>query len=161
MVVRRETPADIDAIRALPGAAPALMDRLREGDAWLPSLSFVALGPRGEVVGHIAGNRGSVGATPALALAPPTVHLDHRGRGVGQALMHAVLGAADAVGEPLVAVVGNPPEYFTRFGFRPSRELDITAPLVGWEPYFRIRTLTRYVSSIRGAFSYPAEFHQC
>lgn len=160
MVVRRMMPADVDAVRALPGAASALVGVLRGSDAWLPALSFVAEGPDGDVVGHVMATRGSVGAAPAVALAPPTVHPDRQGHGVGLALMHSVLGAADATGESLVAVVASPPGYFARFGFRPPSELGIIAPMPGWEPYFVVRPLTGYEPSHRGGFVYPAEFHR-
>jgi putative acetyltransferase len=33
--------------------------------------------------------------------------------------MHAVLGAADALDEPLVVLLGHP-DYYPRFGFRPA-----------------------------------------
>lgn len=42
----------------------------------------------------------------ALGLGPLAVRPDQQGQGVGQALMHAVLGAADALGKPFVALLG-------------------------------------------------------
>ena len=82
MIVRREIPADHGAVRALFAtvSSPDLIDALRASDAWLPALSFVALGTDGEVAGHVAAARGQVGSTPALALVPPSIGPNDRGR---------------------------------------------------------------------------------
>ena len=71
--------------------------------------------------------------------------------------MHAVLGAADALGEPLVALLGNP-VYYSRFGFRLSSEYQIIPPRPEWQPHFQIRVLTSYQPPVRGAFTYPEPF---
>jgi putative acetyltransferase len=160
MIVRRETSNDYEAVHALFAAvySPGLLDALRDSDAWLPALSFVALDDDGEVAGHIAGARGRIGYKPALVLVPPSIEPDQRGRGVGQALMHAVLGAAEALGEPLVGVVGFPPEFYQRFGFRPAAAYAITAPVEEWQPSFLVRPLTAYSDAQRGTFIFPDPF---
>jgi putative acetyltransferase len=169
VLIRRETPADSDAIRAVttaafarpdqPGQAPpeaGLIDELRSSQAWLPPLSLVATQPDGEVIGQVLCTRGHVGVAAVLALGPIGVQPGHQGRSVGSALMHAVLGAADALGEPLVALLGNP-SYYQRFGFRLSTEYDITPPVPAWRPHLQVRVLTEY-TSLRGTFAYPAPF---
>jgi putative acetyltransferase len=170
VLVRREGPGDVAAIRAVTAAAfarpgadvPAeapLVDWLRAGPAWIPALSFVALGPDGDVSGHVVCSRGAVGAdsAPALALGPLSVRPDRQRRGVGQALMHAVLGAADALGEPLVALLGSV-EYYKRFGFRLAGEYGITAGPPDWTAHFQVRVLTGYNRAVRGEFAYPEPF---
>ena len=77
--------------------------------------------------------------------------------GVGSALMHAVLGAGDALGEPLVALLGDP-GYYERFGFRLGSEYQITPPVAGWQPHFQVRLLTAYRPSVRGTFRYAEPF---
>ena len=114
--------------------------------------------PYGEVVGHVADTRGNLGSVPALALLPPSIDPDQRGQGVGQALVHAVLGAAEAFGEPLVALVAVPPEYFRRFGFHPAEDSAIAAPVDRWKPYFLVRHLTAYRDSMRGTFKFADAF---
>ena len=46
MIVRRELPSDQEAVRVAFAtvSSPELPDRLRASDAWLPAMSFVALG---------------------------------------------------------------------------------------------------------------------
>jgi GNAT superfamily N-acetyltransferase len=112
MLIRRETPQDVDAISAVTTAAfrrrareppdTALVSRLRADVGWLPALSMVAV-TDDAVIGHVLCTRGFVDDTPALGLGPISVLPDRQGGGVGHALMHSVLGAADASGEPLAA----------------------------------------------------------
>ena len=127
------------------------------GPAWLPRLSLVAATPAGDVVGHVLCTRGQVGQAPVLALGPLTVRPDSQRRGVGSALMHAVLGAADALDEPLVALLGSP-AYYRRFGFRLSSEYQILPPKPEWQPHFQVRVLAAYQPSVHGTFAYPAPF---
>jgi putative acetyltransferase len=170
VLIRRETPGDIPAIRTViaaafarpdqPGqAAPeaTLVDELRAGPAWLPAVSLIAAGPNGAIIGHVLATRGHIGSAPALGLGPLSVHPHHQRRGVGVALMHAVLGAADALDEPLVALLGNP-AYYQRFGFRPSTDYDIAPPVAQWRPHFLVRPLTAYEPALRGMFTYPEPF---
>ncbi len=71
--------------------------------------------------------------------------------------MHAVLGAGDALGEPLVALLGSP-GYYRRFGFRLSGEYQITPPRPQWRPYFQVRTLTSCHPGLSGVFTFPGPF---
>ncbi|MEE1802152.1 MULTISPECIES: N-acetyltransferase [unclassified Streptomyces] len=172
MLIRRETPADHAAVRAVTTAAFAtperpepveapLLDALRACEDWLPALSLVAVGDRGgeegQVVGHVACTRGRVDGAPALLLAPLGVHPGHQRRGVGLALVHSVLGAADALGEPLVALLGDP-AYYGRYGFRTSTEYGIVPPEPSWGAYFQVRTLSTYREAPRGTFRLAEPF---
>lgn len=170
MLIRRETAADVAAIRdthlaafagqAPPGAEPVeagLVDALRACDAWIPALSLVAVGAGGRVEGHVVCTRAHIGDAPALGLGPLGVHPDSQRRGVGQALMHAVLGAADALDEPVVALLGHL-DYYPRFGFRPATELGITPPAPEWGAHFQARPLSAHHPDLRGQFTYARPF---
>lgn len=133
-----------------------LLDELRECDGWLPALSIVAE-LDGTVVGHVVTTRGFVGDIPALGLGPIGVLPSHQHRGVGLALMHASIGAADALDEPLIALLGST-AYYPRFGFAASTTLGITAPDPSWGAHFQVRTLTAYRPDIRGQFRYASPF---
>jgi putative acetyltransferase len=163
VLIRREALGDAEVIRAIAAAAfarPAeavLVDELRESRAWIPALSLVAVDSGGEVTGHVLCTRGHVGDVPALALGPLSVRPGRQRAGVGSALMHAVLGAGDALGEPLVALLGDP-GYYSRFGFRLGSECQITPPVAAWEPHFQVRLLAAYQPSVRGVFRYAEPF---
>ena len=163
MIIRRETAADVAAVRAVTLAAfgrPAeagLVDALRADEGWLPALSLVAV-EAGEVVGHVLCTRGHVGRAPVLGLGPLSVDPAHHKRGVGTALVHAVLGAADALDEPVVVLLGDP-AYYERFAFRPAAGIGIEPPVAQWAPHFQARTLSAYHPGLRGEFAYATPFN--
>ncbi len=171
VLMRREDPRDATTIHDITAAAFArlgqppgedppearLIDELRADPAWLPALSLVATTLAGEVIGHVLCTRGHVGHIPALALGPLTVRPDRQGRGVGSALVHAILGAADALGEPLIALLGDP-AYYSRFGFLPAGVYQITPPRPEWQPHFQVRVMSGYQAGLRGMFTYPEPF---
>jgi putative acetyltransferase len=165
--------ADRDAIRAVHTAAfrppeggtvpveAPLVEDLRAGDEWLPRLSLVA-DVDSAVVGHVVCTRGWVVVAggievPALGLGPLGVLPSHQGAGVGSALMHAVLGAADALGERLVALLGEP-RYYGRFGFGPAAAQAISSPDPAWGDYFQVRWLAAGDPALAGTFRYAAPF---
>ncbi|WP_086660762.1 GNAT family N-acetyltransferase [Lentzea kentuckyensis] len=159
MLIRRETPADIDAIRAVTnlafknGPEAPLIDWLRADEGWIPEFSLVADG----VIGHVVATRGYIGDDfPALGIGPVSVHPEHQLRGVGSALMHAVLGAAEARGERAVILLGDP-KYYGRFGFRLAEEFGITPPDSAWAPYFQARLFGEVPP---GPFRYAEPFNR-
>jgi putative acetyltransferase len=170
VLVRRELPGDAPAVADVhadafapmyPDAAPVepgLVDALRANEAWLPPLSLVAE-IEGAVVGHVCVTRATLGPDelPALGLGPLGVRGAHKRRGVGSALMYAVLGAADALDEGVVVLLGHP-DYYPRFGFRPAADLGIEPEVEEWAPHFQARPLTGYRPQLRGTFHYAAPF---
>ena len=166
MLIRRERPSDfpaIDRVHRLAFAGdthePAeveLVRALRRSRAWVPALSIVAE-VHGEIVGHVVATEGSVDGQVALGLGPIGVLPDCQNAGVGTALMHAVLAAADAIGYPLVALVGHK-DYYPRFGFVPGSELGVEAPDPSWGDHFQVRTLTAFNPKVTGRFVFAPPF---
>jgi len=126
MIVRRERSRDQATVRTIHVAAFArsggeeppearLLDELRIDAGWIESFSLVAEIGR-TVVGHAICTRGFVDETPVLGPGPLAVGPHAQRTGVGLALMHAMLGAADATNEPLIALLGSP-TYYGRYGF--------------------------------------------
>ena len=171
MIVRRERPADHDAVRrALHEAAfrppggrrlveARLVDELREDAGFLPHLSLVAV-DGGAVVGHVIATRGWLEPLghPVLGLGPLGVHPDAQGHGVGTALVHALLAVAEACDERLVALLGVP-GYYRRFGFVRPTEVGVEPPDPAWGGHFQARQLAARRSSgtFRYADPFPAE----
>jgi putative acetyltransferase len=68
-----------------------------------------------------------------------------------------VLGAADASGEPLVAVPGDP-RFYGGFGFVIAAELGVLAPDPAWGPHFQARPLNSWTAELVGTFRYAGPF---
>jgi putative acetyltransferase len=170
VILRRELPADSGAVRevhlrafARPDADVApeatLVDGLRDDDDVVPGLSIVAEAggsAGGEIVGHVVCSRARIGQALSLGLGPLGVLPEHQRRGVGMALVHAVLAAADALGATEVVLLGSP-EYYARFGFVLAGPLGITPPEPGWAPHFQVRRLTAWQDA-SGPFRYAPAF---
>jgi putative acetyltransferase len=169
LVVRREQPDDHDAVAALharafasadqdgPPGEVALVADLRRSNAYVFGLSLVAE-VDGQTVGHVMCTRATVADRyPALGLAPLGVDPEHRGTGIGSALVTGVLAAADALGHTMVGVLGSP-GYYARFGFVPAARHGIEAPEAWYGDQFQVRGLTTAVPSMQGRFAYAAPF---
>ncbi len=141
VVIRKEQPADIDAIRdvtelAFRGAAHTcgrehlLVGDLR--DAGALSLSLVAIAESG-IVGHAALSPVAIpNATGRwYGLGPISVLPACQRRGVGSALMHAALAWLTGQGAAGCVLVGDP-AYYVRFGFAadPLLQVDGVPPEV-------------------------------
>jgi putative acetyltransferase len=149
--IRAEQPIDIDQIHELHRAAfngpteAELVDAIRGGPDFLPDLSLVAATDDGSILGHVLVSRVALehvapdaGRTDVLALAPVAVLPPHQGRGIGIALVRAVLDAADARDEPMTIVVGSP-AFYARFGFVPASDLGIAGPYERVGDAFQVR----------------------
>lgn len=172
VLIRRELPADTAVVHTIhlaafqredgkPGTAEAdLVDELRVDDGWIDALSWVAM-ENDEVIGHVVCTRATIGpdSLPVLGLGPLGVRPDRQRSGAGKALVHTVIGAADALGEPAIVLLGHP-TYYPRFGFRPAVAAGIIPPDPSWEPAFQVRTLTTYTPALRGNFVYAAPFQR-
>lgn len=169
MLIRQETSSDLDAIDAVhraafdppgPGIEPvevALVHALRADPGWVRALSLVAEDPDGAVIGHVVATVGSVPGGPAVGLGPLGVLPPHQGDGVGAALMHAVLAAADALDYAVVLLLGHT-EYYPRFGFVPAATIGIAAPDPEWGDHFQARRLHTWTPAVTGEFRYAAPF---
>ena len=89
---------------------------------------------------------GPIGVLPSLQRA-----------GVGRALMHAVIAAADALDYPLVALLGHL-DYYPQFGFVPASRLGVVVPNAEWGDSFQARPLAAWHEGLRGSFRYAAPF---
>jgi putative acetyltransferase len=133
-----------------------LVDDLRHDGSVIPGLSIVATRDD-QVIGHVVCSRGRVGGRACLGLGPIGVLPWHQRHGVGLALMHGVLAAADAVTEPAVVLLGDP-GYYRRFGFVLAQPLGLLPPDPGWAQHFQVRPLTGWDGSLRGTFRYAPAF---
>jgi putative acetyltransferase len=167
VIVRRELTDDQAAIFAVHTAAFArpnaaevpearLVDSLRGDGDVISALALVAL-INDEVIGHVLCSRAAVDSFPCVGLGPLGVLPAYQRRGVGQALMHGVLAAADALDEPAVVLLGDP-GYYRRFGFQLARPLGILPTDPTWAEHLQVRPLHAWNSSLRGTFHFARAF---
>ncbi len=113
----------------------------------------------GTVVGHVLAAAGSLdGRASAVAgVAPLSVVPSHQHRGVGSALLGALVSAAERRSWPLLVLLGDP-AFYGRAGFEPAAALGITyAGVAPGDPHFQARRLHGYDGSPTGAFVYAWE----
>jgi putative acetyltransferase len=164
VIIRPERAADHDAIRQVNDEAfgstveARLVDAIRESDRFVPELSLVAVS-EGQTHGHVISSYVDVepGARRVLQVGPLAVLPSHQRRGIGSALVKETIRIADARGEPLLLIEGNP-KYYERFGFTRADAVGIEPPPeVRGPQYFMIRPLAGYDPAFRGRAIYPPE----
>lgn len=114
----------------------------------------------GGIVGHVLLTRVDISSRPALALAPIGVLPQRQRRGVGSALVRAVLQAAATAGERLVVVLGEP-AYYGRFGFVPASRYGVTSSYDVPDAVFQALPLPAYDGAPRGLVRYAEPFFAC
>jgi putative acetyltransferase len=133
-----------------------LVSALRAAGDVIPALSIVAL-INEEVVGHVVCSRASIDGRPSVGLGPLGVPPAYHRRGVGQALMHAILASADALDEPAVVLPGDLGCY-RKCGFQLAEPLGILPADPQWAEHFQVRPLNAWDGSLRGIFRYAKAF---
>ncbi len=131
ILIRPETPEDAAAIAQVNQLAfnreneATLVERLRQNNAI--TLSLVAV-VNAKIVGHILFSPVTITDDDfqwqAIGLGPMAVLPEFQNQGIGSALIRAGLDELKKLGHDVVIVLGHP-EYYPRFGFKPSKPLGI------------------------------------
>ena len=128
-----EKPADVAAINRLsatafgPGRFARSAYRVREGIAPVSGLSLTAW-HEGRIAGGVRFTAIRIGDRDGgLLLGPLVVDPKVAGKGCGSALLEAGLARSRDAGFGFVLLVGDVP-YYSRFGFKPSAQGEITLP---------------------------------
>ena len=109
-----------------PGRYAKAAERLREGNRFIPGLSFVTR-EEGRLVGTVRLWPVQVGGAEALLLGPIAVDPAARRRGLGVALAARACEAAAEAGHARVVLVGDL-GFFERLGFEPLRPGKVRMP---------------------------------
>jgi len=139
ITIRQETEADLNEVYTLiqtafktakvkDGTEQDFAVQLRSGDGFIPQLSLLAEGD-GRIVGHVMFTKTHVlqpdgSRFEGLLVAPLSVALEWRNKGVGTALMQQSIRLAVEMGYRAAFLCGDP-AYYKRFGFRPTADFGI------------------------------------
>lgn len=168
VVIRAETPGDRPAVAAVVTAAfgsgreARLVEAVRASPHWWPELCLVAVAG-GRVVGHVMVSGAALvdGAArrPVALLSPLAVDPPAQGRGIGSALVTEVVRRAEAAGEPMVVLEGDP-AFYGRLGFEPAAPHGVLLPLPAWAPpeAGQLVRLPGHHGGLRGRVVYPPAF---
>ncbi len=146
-LIRPEMSGDIPAIYQVNQLAfkreneAQLVNRLREENAVV--LSLVAICD-GRLVGHILFSPVTITNNEfqwqAIGLGPMAVLPEFQKHGIGSALIRAGLDELRKLGHDVVTVLGHP-EYYPRFGFKPSKSFGIKWEIDVSEEVFMVAEL--------------------
>ncbi len=109
---------------------PILVKKLRKGDSFVPGLSLIAHNEE-RILGHILLTTIRIVGVDqeilSLAMAPVSVLPEMQNQGIGGELIRVSIEMAKAMGYGSIIVLGHP-DYYPRFGFRPTENWQIRAP---------------------------------
>ncbi len=165
VIVRKERPEDVDAIRSVLASAfetsaeARLVDELRTRNAF--ELSLVAE-VDGWIVGHILFTRVSIGsedsATRAVAIGPMGVLPEFQRKGIGSQLVLQGLEECRRSGGEIAIVLGHP-GFYPRFGFSAAKPYGISFEDEVPDEAFMVAELRPgALYNVHGIVSYEPEF---
>ncbi|MCI0666125.1 MAG: N-acetyltransferase [Acidobacteria bacterium] len=167
MIVRKENPGDIEAIRhvnemAFGGPSEAdLVDALRRHGK--VTISLVAE-EDSQIVGHILFSpvtlEPGINAFAAVGLAPLAVLPQFQNQGIGSLLVVAGLEQCRAAGIDWVVVLGHP-SYYPRFGFVPASRFGVKCVYnVSDETFMLLELREGIMKGHSGIVNYQPQFNE-
>lgn len=166
MNIRPETQADHLVIAQIHELAfgreeeADLVEKIRNSQYYIPQLTLVAQLNNSVVAHamfsyiHLVGEK----TFQVIGLAPIAVHPDFQNQGIGSALVNAGLKEANVLRFGLIVVLGHP-QFYSRFGFKPSVDFGIESSFPVPEDAFMVKPLTNYHSKYQGNIVYPESFN--
>ena len=169
LIIRPERENDYPKIREVNDFAfgqeneGRLIEKLRQTENFIPELSLVAE-RNDEVVGHILFYpviiRSDTSKFHSLSLGPMAVTPAYQRQGNGSQMVKEGLKVAKKLGHKSVIVVGHP-EYYPRFGFKPSSQWKIKVPFdVPDEAFLALELVKDELKGKSGTVKYPDEFNE-
>ena len=146
--IEQEKALDVYAREALldramgPGRRRKSSEKLRRGRLPAAGLAFAARDAFGNLIGTVRLWDVAAGGVSALLLGPLAAAPEHKGAGVGSALMRHAIEEAKRLEHGAILLVGDAP-YYARFGFSADKTGDLSMP----GPYEKARFLALELKS--------------
>ena len=177
--IRLEEERDYRSVEEITRAAFSYPDRIQRGqigcpyEHWMvhelrvrdgiPELSLVAYVESGSIVGHIICSNAVVKkgnqVLPVLNFGPLSVLPAYQQRGVGKALVRAMIERAKALGYGAILFFGRP-EYYPQFGFKEAAVYGISDSEGNNYPAFMAMELKEgYLKGIYGGRYYESDIY--
>lgn len=142
-----------------------MVHELRKRDGVLP-LSLVAVEQSGEMeelVGHIICSKAEVrtenGAILVLNMGPISVLPEYQRRGVGKALIYAMIEKAKLLGYGAILFFGRP-EYYPQFGFKEASEFGVTdAEGYNYPSFMGMELVPGYLKEVNGGRYFESDIY--
>lgn len=133
-----------------------MVNELRKRDGILP-LSLVAVDTadgKETIVGHIICSNAEVwtekGVTQVLNMGPISVLPEYQRKGVGKALIYAMIEKATALGCGAIMFFGRP-EYYPQFGFKEAAEFEVAdAEGYNYPSFMGMELIPGYLKGVKG-----------
>ena len=131
--IEREKALDLYAREALldramgPGRRRKSSEKLRRGRLPAEGLAFAARDAFGNLIGTVRLWNVAAGGVSALLLGPLAVAPDHKGAGIGSALMRHAIEEAKRLEHGAILLVGDA-AYYARFGFSVEKTGSMSMP---------------------------------
>jgi len=167
LVIRPETPEDVDSIRNVNEQAfgqeneSKLIEKLR--NRGVLTISLVAI-QDGETVEHIAFSpvviESGLSSFEVITLAPMAVLTVYQRKGIGSQMVWAGLEECRRLGHEIIVVLGHP-DYYPRFGFVPARLQGIDCEFeVPDEAWMLLELQEGALAGRQGVVRFQPEFHE-
>jgi len=142
-----------------------MVNELRKRDGILP-LSLVAVICSGEIeelVGHIICSKAEVrtenGKIPVLNMGPISVLPEYQRRGVGKALIYAMIEKAKKLGYGAILFFGRP-EYYPQFGFKEAAEFGVAdAEGYNYPSFMGMELIPGYLKEAKGGRFFESDIY--
>lgn len=136
-----------------------LVANLRKSQAFIPELSLVAVEQQ-KVIGHILFSKVKIGEKTEFALAPLAVLPEYQRKGIGKSLIQEGHRIAQQLNYDYSIVLGSP-DYYTKFGYVPASQYQITAPFPVEDEFFMALKLNAKADAVNGVVEYDPAFGIC
>ncbi|ALS38266.1 putative acetyltransferase [Enterococcus rotai] len=140
------------------GEEQEFVERMRKSENYLPELAFVAE-ENTQIVGHVMLTKTRITnetrTMDGLILAPLTVRLDQRGKGVGAKLMTKAEQESEKLGYSVIILIGDQ-AYYNRYGFEQASHLGIITDLEIPATYILAKRIGKHdIEDFSGTVSIP------